>query len=332
MIKKTTCTYRSKGILACLALVFCFSLANASPDGGEENTSTDAEFSGVGAEGCLTCHGDNSNQPAHEILMTSMALSADSRTPFGDGNHQCETCHGPSKSHLFAGEDGTRPPPAFVFNDETPSEEKNAVCLGCHKKGKSTHWQGSTHDTEDVACADCHSVHTATDPVMALETQTEVCFGCHKDKRATFLRQSRHPVQASTAALSNTGLMTCTDCHDPMGSNGPSNLKRNTVNDTCYDCHAEKRGPFLWEHAPVREDCTNCHESHGSNHNNMLVARQPWLCQQCHAANFHPSGIYSGTGIPENGGSDQRILGKQCLNCHSQIHGSNHPSGIRLTR
>jgi DmsE family decaheme c-type cytochrome len=108
-------------------------------------------------------------------------------------------------------------------------------------------------------------------------------------------------------------------------------LTRNTVNETCYDCHAEKRGPFLWEHAPVREDCTNCHTPHGSNYENLLTARQPWMCQQCHAANFHPSGIYSGTGIPPDG-ADQRMLGKQCLNCHSQIHGSNHPSGIRLTR
>ena len=27
---------------------------------------------------------------------------------------------------------------------------------------------------------------------------------------------------------------------------------------------AEKRGPFLWEHAPVVENCTNCHTPHGS--------------------------------------------------------------------
>jgi len=175
-------------------------------------------------------------------------------------------------------------------------------------------------------------VHEEADPVLAQESQADVCFACHKDKRAAFLRQSRHPVQASSAAASHTGLMTCTDCHDPMGSSGPANLERDTINETCYDCHAEKRGPFLWEHAPAREDCSNCHESHGSNNPDLLVARQPWLCQQCHAANFHPSSVYSGIGIPENGGADQRILGKQCLNCHQQIHGSNHPSGARLTR
>ena len=32
-------------------------------------------------------------------------------------------------------------------------------------------------------------------------------------------------------------------------------LKEASVNDNCYKCHAEKRGPFLWEHPPVRENC-----------------------------------------------------------------------------
>jgi hypothetical protein len=26
------------------------------------------------------------------------------------------------------------------------------------------------------------------------------------------------------------------------------------------------------------------------------------------------------------------LLGRNCMNCHPKIHGSNHPSGARLTR
>ena len=44
-----------------------------------------------------------------------------------------------------------------------------------------------------------------------------------------------------------------------------ANLKAASVNEQCYTCHTEKRGPFLWEHAPVRESCLNCHTPHGSN-------------------------------------------------------------------
>jgi DmsE family decaheme c-type cytochrome len=203
--------------------------------------------------------------------------------------------------------------------------------MSCHDDAGRFHWPGSTHELEGNACVDCHDVHAPNDPVLALETQPEVCFSCHKEQRAQFLRQSRHPVQGTTASLSHVGLLACTDCHQPHGGPGPANLIRNTINEQCYDCHAEKRGPFLWEHAPVQEDCSNCHVPHGSNYENLLIARQPYLCQQCHLGDFHVSTVYSGSGLPPDG-RDQRMLGKQCMNCHVQVHGSNHPGGITQTR
>ena len=316
----------------CLALIMVFLVsAEPLPAQNEEGSAAMDGYSAEGATSCLSCHGADDKFPANDILATPHAVMADSSSPFGEGMHDCEACHGPSKAHLTRLEDGSRPPVDFEFERNTPAEEKNAVCLACHDNGARFHWPGSTHDIEAVSCDKCHDIHKTNDPVLALETQPGVCFGCHQEQRAQLLRQSRHPIQASTAIESYTGLMSCSDCHKPHGSSGAGLLARNTVNETCYDCHAEKRGPFLWEHAPVQEDCTNCHTPHGSNYENLLIGRQPWLCQQCHSANFHPSGVYSGTGIPPEG-ADQRILGKQCLNCHSQIHGTNHPSGIRLTR
>jgi DmsE family decaheme c-type cytochrome len=279
----------------------------------------------------MACHREGKEKPAHEIFLTKMGVEGDPRTPFAEGNHDCEACHGPSKSHTKRQSDGSRLPPPITFGPGTPIEAQNQACLSCHSDGARFHWPGSVHDIEENACVDCHVLHTANDPVLALETQAEVCYSCHKEQRAQFLRQSRHPVQGATTSPSHVGLMACTDCHQPHGSAGPANLIRNTVNEQCYDCHAEKRGPFLWEHAPVQEDCSNCHTPHGSNYENLLIARQPYMCQQCHLSNFHPSGVYSGTGIPPNG-ADQRMLGKQCLNCHVQIHGSNHPGGLRQTR
>ena len=297
---------------------------------GDEATPAAGEYS-KGVKQCMTCHKEGKEKPAHEIFLTPMGSSADPNAPFGAGQHDCETCHGPAKEHMKKQADGSRVPPPMTFSKDTPAEEKNAVCLSCHANGERFHWPGSAHDVEGVACVDCHTVHKADDPVLAQDTQPQVCFKCHQEQRAQFLRQSRHPVQASSAAMSHTGLMSCTDCHKPHGSSGPALLVRNTINETCYDCHAEKRGPLLWEHAPVREDCTVCHTPHGSNYDNLLTARQPWLCQQCHASSVHTSDVYSGTGIPPDG-ADQRILGKQCMNCHTQVHGSNHPSGQALTR
>ncbi|MDH3759051.1 MAG: hypothetical protein OES93_14455, partial [Gammaproteobacteria bacterium] len=127
------------------------------------------------------------------------------------------------------------------------------------------------------------------------------------------------------------GKMDCTGCHSPHGDEVASSLARQTVNDTCQQCHAEQRGPYLWEHAPVSEDCTLCHSPHGSNHPGMLTKRAPLLCQSCHSQFGHPSVPYGPdeliTGTPS-----RFLLAQSCLNCHSQVHGSNHPSGSKLMR
>lgn len=149
------------------------------------------------------------------------------------------------------------------------------------------------------------------------------CLSCHQRQRSEIMRPSSHPL--------HSGQLSCVDCHSPHGGPGPAQLKAFSLNDQCLDCHAEKRGPFLWEHAPVAEDCTNCHAAHGSNHGSLLKTRSPFLCQQCHQAAFHPSNQESGLGIPPSGASTN-LLGKDCMNCHTQIHGSNHPSGSGLTR
>lgn len=276
---------------------------------------------------CTKCHDEDEKYPVLSIFKTPHAVMADKRTPFAD--QACITCHGPSEKHLVKVPAGTKPaPPDVMFEAKsaTPATEKNAVCLGCHESGLRMHWKGSAHESQDVACASCHSVHAGKDKVLSKTTQPQVCFDCHKEKRAEIMRPSSHPIRE--------GKVTCSECHNPHGGSGPKMLAKGTVNETCYTCHAEKRGPFLWEHAPVREDCTICHQPHGSVHSTLLKQRGPWLCQQCHLVQFHPSTAYSGTGLPgaATPSGAQQLLGKNCLNCHSQVHGSNHPSGPRKTR
>jgi DmsE family decaheme c-type cytochrome len=176
-------------------------------------------------------------------------------------------------------------------------------------------------------------VHAKEDPVLVKNIRAEsvlrkgqasVCFTCHMEQRAQIHRFSSHPLRE--------GLINCSDCHNPHGSMTEGLMSQPTLNETCYQCHAEKRGPFLWEHPPVREDCSNCHFPHGSNHPTLLKQQHPRLCQQCHMASYHPSGAYSQPPDIAAGEVDFHILDKGCLNCHSQIHGSNHPSGVRWTR
>jgi DmsE family decaheme c-type cytochrome len=208
---------------------------------------------------------------------------------------------------------------SFRLDDPTYStEEVNQVCLNCHEKGQRTLWQGSVHEVRGLACANCHTVMRNVTPKFALAqlTEPDVCFQCHKKQRADIWQSSHMPVRE--------GKMTCSSCHNPHGSYSEALLKTATVNDTCYKCHAEKRGPFLWEHPPVRENCLNCHDPHGSINDSLLKVSRPRLCQQCHTAADHPG----------NPGNPMAVysIGGACSNCHVRIHGSNSPAGAEFVR
>ncbi|MBI4357001.1 MAG: DmsE family decaheme c-type cytochrome [Gammaproteobacteria bacterium] len=272
---------------------------------------------------CTKCH-DESTAPVLPLLQSKHAVIADNKTPFAD--RSCQTCHGMSEEHMKGSEaGGPRPSPNIRFDSKsnTSISEQNGTCLSCHRSGSRMKWKGSQHEMKGVRCVSCHTIHTENAKVLDKKNQAEVCFICHKTQKAESYKFSSHPIQE--------GKVVCSSCHNPHGSVGPKLLNKATVNETCYTCHAEKRGPFLWEHPPVREDCLNCHTPHGSIHKPLLKSRGPWLCQQCHLAQFHPSAVYSGTGVPPVGAADQ-LLGKNCLNCHFEPHGSNHPSGARKTR
>jgi DmsE family decaheme c-type cytochrome len=103
------------------------------------------------------------------------------------------------------------------------------------------------------------------------------------------------------------------------------------INESCTTCHADKRGPYLWEHAPVVESCVTCHDPHGSNNDRMLIAKLPMLCQRCHVTSRHPATPYDLYQLQMTT-SGNRIAGRGCVNCHQNIHGSNSPSGEALIR
>lgn len=222
---------------------------------------------------CTRCHDEGDDFPVLAIAKTPHGTRADPRTP------TCTSCHGESQAHIHppAG-GGPRPRPDRTFGRKspTPVEARNQACLTCHQNSAPmSHWAGSTHQAQNLACTSCHRVHTGTDQVMDKRTQPPVCFTCHKEQRAQIDRPSHHPIPE--------GKMACSDCHSPMGSVGPHLLKRTTVNDTCYTCHMEKRGPFAHDHEPVSENCVQCHNPHGTVTENLLKMRPPMLCHECHS-------------------------------------------------
>jgi DmsE family decaheme c-type cytochrome len=298
-----------------IGLLFILGAAIAAPV-----VAQDTGIHNPGFKTCVQCHDEDSEHPVLSMLQTPHGMVADGRTPMA--NDGCVSCHGASSAHV---ESEGRKEPDIDFHEKDASVG-NAQCQTCHLGKHLTLWEGSRHQIENVSCASCHAPHLAQDPVLDKTMQPDVCLTCHKEQRASLVKPFRHPIRE--------GEMTCTGCHAPHGSTSDGLLAKNTINETCNTCHADKRGPFLWEHQPASEDCTICHAPHGSVHTAMLKQRGPWLCQNCHLANQHPSTAYSGTGLPgaTRPSGAQQLLGKNCLNCHVEVHGTNHPSGARFTR
>ncbi|MCX7176010.1 MAG: DmsE family decaheme c-type cytochrome [Proteobacteria bacterium] len=273
---------------------------------------------------CTACHDEGDGPDLLLMGKTKHGTNADKRTP------TCTNCHGSSETHLKgAGKGDTSPLPDITYGrkGKTSPDARNGACLSCHQKdAKRMLWMGSQHQARDVSCSSCHQVHSGKDKVRDKRTQPDVCYTCHKEQRAQANRPSHHPVPE--------GKMGCSDCHNVHGSAGPKLMKRDSVVDTCYTCHMEKRGPFVHNHEPVNDDCTICHNPHGTTAESMLKVRPPFLCQQCHTPHVPSQALlYGQAPTPNNIGWNGASVtqGRACLNCHTQIHGSNNPSATNPT-
>ncbi|MGZ6248750.1 MAG: DmsE family decaheme c-type cytochrome [Syntrophales bacterium] len=266
----------------------------------------------VGAETCKGCHKDR----YESYLKSNHAKKVIPGSPAN--KNACETCHGPGMAHVQKG--GGRGTGMFSFVRQTDADQKSSRCLSCHQDFRAiSFWNMSRHKVNGISCDKCHSIHSGTGKNLRAK-EPALCITCHLSIRAQLNKQSHHPLKE--------GLMKCTQCHDQHGAFGSKMIKADTVNELCYKCHAEKRGPFMWEHPPVAENCLTCHVPHGSNHAKLLTSRPPLLCQKCHDAAQHPGNIYTNfetfKGTAASG--KNRMFARGCLNCHSNIHGSMGPS------
>ena len=298
----------------------------AGSSGADKSSGGGADGDYVGSEVCASCHEDQERRFKNTVMGKAMAHP---RTP--EEARGCESCHGPGRAHVEAG--GGKDTIAMRFGKDSPNSvaEQNEACEKCHSRGDHMFWKGSPHESRGLACVDCHQVKQEVRETLASETrfnapltentglkksQPEVCLQCHEMRRAQLQRSSHMPYRE--------GKVTCTSCHNPHGSPNPSQLIQSTINENCLSCHTERRGPFLWEHPPVMENCANCHEPHGSNNPQLLKVRMPRVCDSCHDSSRHPTQAQPLGSI--------KNFNRGCTNCHSYIHGSNHPSGNAFLR
>lgn len=274
---------------------------------------------------CKTCHAEY----VDSYQKTKHGQAGNVKGP------DCQTCHGNGDAHIKAG--GGRGVGGILgFDNKSISADKKAgVCLSCHEGNRHlAFWDSGEHKKQDVACSNCHSLHGTPGPgstfalrkpnptVSPFETtqrqlQYETCTTCHKQIRAQLLKPSHHPIIE--------GKLACTDCHNPHGALSKYMVKAESIPQLCTTCHSEKRGPFIWGHPPVEENCLNCHNPHGANHARLLAEKPPNVCQDCHDAGRHPGTVYDASGSWK-GTMNNRLLARGCVNCHNRIHGSNAPA------
>ncbi len=207
------------------------------------------------------------------------------------------------------------------------------TCEGCHTK-EAQEFKKSTHarlmipsdDIKAQGCESCHgpgSLHVeagggrGVGGIINPRKDPSTCFACHTDKKMEFRQTFHHPVLE--------GKMSCADCHNPHGEDVRpwSATTQQDINEACYKCHKDQRGPFVWEHEALREGCTTCHSVHGSINEKMLVERDANLCLKCHAQVVAPAAA-----APSH---SSRLSQGTCFSagCHTAVHGSNFDAHLR---
>lgn len=262
--------------------------------------------SSVGSDTCLGCHDDLKtfrNNPHH-------ILNTDQRR--GWATKACEACHGPGGKHAESGL------AADIVNPRTaPAAQVIALCLRCHLN-EPTHVGRiqSGHARNTIACTACHTMHAGPEALVKrkLTGANELCRACHAGERLQFEKPYKHRVPE--------GAMSCVDCHNPHGSVLSNSLQAVSANDVaCLKCHGDLRGPFAFEHAPLRVvGCVTCHEPHGSANPRMLRRHEQWvLCVECHAT-ISTAGTLGR--VPPAFHDVRSARFQNCTVCHTQIHGS----------
>ena len=301
--------------LASLSILVAGAQDKPAPAAPPPPDNKPAEY--VGSQTCQGCHEDIYNN-----ILKSPHQRVEVDKHRGWDGKACESCHGPGSKHAESMAPADIRQPAKLKPAET-----DRICLTCHLN-QPTHAGRiqSSHVKNNVSCVSCHFVHK--DRLVARK-QADInaqCSGCHTDVWASFQRPFKHRL--------TEGAMSCVDCHNPHGSVLPRQMQQ-TVNanePSCFKCHGDLRGPFPYEHAPMRvEGCMACHQPHGSANPRMLTRHEVrFVCLECHSNLPAPTPSATGAlgGTPPAFHDLRSPRFQNCNICHQKVHGSYIDRGL----
>jgi DmsE family decaheme c-type cytochrome len=207
-----------RGGLVFLSIFFVLSLVFIARNNAQNSVAGGSQF--VGSEVCKDCHEAQYNK----FMGSVHGKKAIPGNPVN--NQECETCHGPGDQHVEKG--GGRGVAIFAFSKKEAASDRDAKCLRCHSESRDLpFWNLSRHQSADISCNDCHSIHSAQGKYFLKVQEPELCFSCHKNIMSQTNKQSHHPIKE--------GKITCSNCHNTMGTpyNGKAMIKADSVNELC---------------------------------------------------------------------------------------------------
>ena len=299
-------------IVGFLAALSCAGQEPPKPAVAQVASSGPVAF--VGSEACGACHEDIA-----KAFALSRHASVESGDKHGFKGKACESCHGPGGKHVESLSAADIRNPAKLGAAET-----DKTCLTCHRNQPTVAGRlEASHARNEISCTACHSMHAHGPQGIVSRKPADVnalCGTCHIDVKADFQQPFGHRVPQNA--------MTCVDCHNPHGTSKPGLMRAASANEPgCYKCHGDKRGPFAFEHAPVREEgCQSCHVPHGSSNAKMLIRQEVRLvCLECHAnlpkAPTNRTAGISGV-VPPAFHDLTSPRYRNCTICHQKVHGS----------
>ena len=263
------------------------------------------------ATGCLSCHEIRVNGNVTRVkLITATPVAL------------CLTCHTDKQA---ADMKGTVHPPAvrdcLVCHDPHASDNKNQLlkplsgdekqnlCLSCHKTGINVPENGSRHAALDMGCDTCHVTHkTGPEPTMdnrfhLTKAAPALCLDCHDAKDADLQKahqnqpfgtanclQCHDPHQSSSPKLMVKFMhapfeaKSCDTCHAPA-KDGKVVLTQADAKSLCVTCHSDTAKSIDTAKVPhpgAAGDCTDCHNPHASNQPGLPKTDSVSICLQCH--------------------------------------------------
>ncbi len=232
----------------------------------------------------------------------------------------------------------------------------NEVCFNCHSdKADAFKSRKFVHAPVQQACVNCHAPHGGNFKYnLKADGARDLCFTCHKDKEKGI----------GEAIVHHKGLDTdrkCLGCHEPHASNYVKQLTKQPA-DLCLSCHDQEYNGLNGRianmkavlannsdhHGPIKQnDCSGCHDPHGSRNFRMLREFFPQLfyadynknnyklCFMCHEDTLASNDSTTTLTNFRNGNQNLHFVhvnkttkGRTCRACHD-AHATNNPKHIR---